>query len=198
MKRITAVIVGLLLCAGLAGCSEKEVPLPEKAADGAAWSKDWVTAGNLVGVDTPEDLRLLENLNALENSDMYYASWVAGEGTPYVDSEGNDILLYDAQLSLLLSQKDPEEIAPFLTELQGTVASQYDIGETWEETCNGLKFSVLTCTYPEGTNHYERGVSAFGSCGNYAVIVEFSSRKGYEGDLAAILTGFLNNCHWAA
>ena len=199
LRRAAAAALGLLLCVCLAGCSESGTPLPEQAADGSAWSKDWVTLGGFVGVDTPEGLTLLENLDALGDTGMYYASWIAGEGTPYVNSEGNDTRVYDLQICFLLSGQDSEEkAAESLADWRDMAVSQYDVDESWEETYNGQNFFVMTCTYPEGTNPYERGASAFGVHGTCAAVVEISCREGYNGDLVGILTGFLNQCHWAA
>ncbi len=198
MRKIGAVVLSLLLCACLTACSGEEVPLPERAADGAEWSADWVTVGGLAGVDTPEGLKLLENLDALGEKGIYYASWVMGEGTPYVNSEGNDTRLYDVQICLLLSEGETEEQASeTLEDWKSMAVSQYAVDETWEGTYNGQDFFVMTCTYPEGTNPYERGASAFGAYGTCAAVVEISCREGFGGDLVEMLTGFLEQCHWA-
>ena len=197
-RKIGAVILGLLLCVFLPACSEEEIPLPERTVDGAEWNADWVTVGSLVGVDAPEGLRLLENLDALGETGMYYASWAMGEGTPYVNSEGNDTRLYDVQICLLLSGQETEAQAlETLEDWKSMAISQYAVDETWEGIYNGQDFFVMTCAYPEGTNPYERGASAFGGYGTCAAIVEISCREGYGGDLVEMLTEFLERCHWA-
>jgi len=61
MKRhVFALLLAGCIC--LAGCAQ---PVPRQAADGLAWSGEWVTVGNVIGVETPGGLEPLENNDAL-------------------------------------------------------------------------------------------------------------------------------------
>ena len=71
MKKTVIIMLGALICVCLAGCSQ--LP-PLQAVDGADWSDDWVTVGNVIGVDTPEGAFLLENNTTLDLRGMYYAA----------------------------------------------------------------------------------------------------------------------------
>ena len=145
MKRSTALWLGALLCVCLAGCAQ---PAPEKAADGAAWSEDWVTVGNAIG----------------------------GE-TPFVNADGDDATVYDAQICLLLAGHDSAEKAQAqAAELLDMARSMYTVEDTAEAVYNGQSFTVITHTYRSETNPYQRGASAFGVYRNYAVNVEISYR----------------------
>ena len=114
-------ILLLAACLFLGGCSQ---PVPAKAADGAAWSEEWVSVGNVVGVDTPEGLTPRENNTALDIKGMYYATWSMGEETAYVNADGGDAKVYDAQFYLLLAGYDAEAA---LAEWQSMAVSQYAV-----------------------------------------------------------------------
>ena len=183
-----------LLC--LTGCG---AAAPETAADGSAWNEDWVTVGNVVGVETPEGMTLLENNDALSAKGMYYAAWSLGEAEEVLNEDGETAQVYDAQVYLLLAGYDStakaEEAAAEWLEM---AAEQYAVESTDSETHNGQEFTVVTYTYTSETNPYARGASAFGVYGNYAVSVELSCREDFDGNALEILADFLDHCHYAA
>lgn len=196
MKKTAAVLLGAALCVCLAGCAQ--LPPPEAAADGAAWNEDWVTVGNVVGVDTPEGVELRENNEALADRGMYYATWSIGEETPYVNADGDSAKVYGAQFYLLLAGYDSAEKAEAeAAKWQSMAAGQYDIEETGEAVYNGQAFTVMTYAYHSETNPYQRGASAFGVYRNYAVSVELSCVEDFDGDAPALLEEFLERCHYA-
>lgn len=196
MKKIIVLLLSALLCAGLTACSQ---PVPERAADGAAWSGDWVSVGNIVGVDTPQGVDPRENSDTLGDKGMYYATWSIGEEAPYVNADGNDAKLYDAQIYVLLAGYDAVEKAEeALAGWTGMASDQYAVADTAERTYNGQPFTVLTYTYDSETNPYQRGASAFGIYRNYALSVEVSCREDFDGDAQDILADFLEHCHYAA
>lgn len=193
--RKTRLILLLAACLFLAGCSQ---PVPAKAADGAAWSEEWVSVGNVVGVDTPEGLTPRENNAALDIKGMYYATWSMGEETAYVNADGGDAKVYGAQFYLLLAGYDaPAKAEAALAEWQSMAASQYAVEETSEAVYNGQPFTVITYTYRSETNPYQRGASAFGIYRNYAVNVELSCLEDFGGDARTLLADFLEHCHYA-
>ena len=106
MKRWILMLAALCLC--LTGCGQ---PLPERAADGSPWSEDWVSVGGVLGVDTPEELTLRENNDALAVKGMYYAAWSMGKAQPYTNEDGDEAELYDARIDLLLAGYDAGEKA---------------------------------------------------------------------------------------
>lgn len=190
------ILLSMILCVCLAGCAR--LPAPEQAADGAAWSGDWVTVGNVVGVDTPEGVTPRENNTALDIKGMYYATWSIGEETACVNAGGDDAKVYDAQFYLLLAGYDaPAKAEEALAEWQSMAASRYAVEETSEAVYNGQPFTVITCIYNSETNPYQRGASAFGIYRNYAVNVEISCLEGCDGDARTLLADFLEHCHYA-
>lgn len=196
MKRWALWPLAGLLCLALAGCG---VALPpEQAADGQEWSEDWVTVGQLVGVDTPDGMVHRENNEALSANGMYYATWSIGEGAPYTNEDGEEAQVYDAQVYLLLGGCDSEELAEdTAAQWRDMAALQYDIGETETQTHNGQEFTVITYTFDSQTNPYARGASAYGVYRNFALDVELICREDFDGDAAQLLAQFLDRCHYA-
>ena len=194
MKRIT--LPALCLTLFLSGCGKAA---PPKAVDGAAWSEDWATLGNVIGVDTPEGLTARENSDVLSTKGMYYATWSAGEAAPYVNEDGEDAQLYGAQVYFLVAGYDSTaEAEEAAAEWLSMADEQYAVEEAKTEAYNGQEFTVITYTYTSEGNPYSRGASAFGSYGNYAVSVELSCQDSFEEDALEILEGFLEHCHYAA
>lgn len=196
MKRNGKYMLAGALCLMLTGCAG---PLPpEQAADGQEWNEDWVTIGQVVGVDTPEVLEVCENNEALARYGMYYATWSMGEAVPFVNEDGEDAELYDAQVYLLLrGGKSAEEAENTLRQWQELAQQQYQVEGEETQTHNGQEYSVITFTYGSETNPYSRGVSAYSVYRNYAVNVELACQEDADLSPEELLEQFLDNCHYA-
>lgn len=185
-----------LLCLCLAGCAA--VP-PERAADGAGWDESWVTVGGVLGVDTPAGMTHRETNEALSANGMFYAAWSMGEGEDYTNEDGEDAVLYDAQIYVLLAGADSQEKAGNTAdEWMALAEERYAVDGRSEETYNGQAFTVLSYTYSSDTNPYQRGAAAYGAYGNFAVSVELSCREDFAGDALETLADFLEHCHYGA
>jgi len=193
MKKFVWILVALALC--LTGCGQ---PSPAQAADGTAWSDSWVTVGGVVGVDTPEGMEPQENNTALATSGMYYATWSIGEGEPYVNEDGDEAQIYDAQTYLLLAGYNAAEKAEeYAAQWLSMANDRYTVDKTQSITCNGQTFTVLTYTFDSETNPYAKGASAFGVYRNYAISIELSCQEEFSSDPLEVLAGFLEHCHYS-
>jgi len=195
MKRFTLCL--LILCLALTACSK---PAPAKAADGADWDESWITLGNILGVAEPGNgLVLRDNNDALSVNDMYLASWTIGDGTPYTNEDGDEVVLYPARLDVLVyGRKDEAAARETLGDWTARQTEIYDVAGTEEQTHNGQDYAVSVYTCKSAANPYDRGVSAFGVYGDYAVSAELNCQDGFDGDEGAILMDFLDCCHYAA
>ena len=195
MKKFTVYL--LALCLLLPGCSKSA---PEKAADGTAWNESWTTLGGVLGVEKPgHDLELRDNNEALSAADMYLASWTIGEGAPYVNEDGDEVVLYPARLDVLVyGRKDADSAQQALEDWTARQAATYDIADSRKQTCNGQDYTVSAYACKSETNPYGRGVSAFGVYGDCAISAELNCLDSFPEDEAAILTDFLDGCHYAA
>lgn len=191
-KKLSALLLLSLL---LTGCTSA----PKFTTDGQNWEDDWINIGSNIGIEAPEELTLSDNKDALAADGLYYATWVAGSSVPYKNSDGETIDLYDAQLYFLASESPSEESAREECSIWLTAAKEnYEVQTETEITCNGQSYTLITYICTGDNTPYDRGVSAFGTCGINAVCAEFTSLENYTKDLTPILTEFLNNCHYRA
>lgn len=197
MKRFIAWALAVL-CLLLSGCGRK---LPGGTADGTPWNGDWITLGNLLGVEEEpgNGLTLRDNNEALSVSDMYLASWTIGEAAPYVNEDGDEVALYPVRLdTLIYGCKNGDAARDTLADWSARLAATYDITDTREETHNGQNYLITAYTCKSETNPYDRGVSAFAVYGSYAVSAELNCQDSFSGSEAAVLADFLDSCHYAA
>lgn len=185
------------LCLLLTGCAKS---VPAKAADGAAWDESWTTLGGVLGVEEPgHALELRDNNEALSVTDMYLASWTIGEGAPYVNEDGDEVVLYPARLDVLVcGRKDADAAKQTLEDWSARQAETYDVTASRKQTCNGQDYTVSAYACKSETTPYSRGVSAFGVYDDYAISAELNCLDSFTEDEAAILTDFLDGCHYAA
>ena len=173
---------------------------PGEAIDGAKWDRSWEMLGTVLGVEAPGNgLRLLNNDTALAGDDTYYASWVAGEPTDYVNAEGKDVDLYPAQVYLLLYGCADEAAAQeAYADWMGREEETYAVREHAGAAHSGIDYELLRYDVASDANPYSRGVSAFALYGKYVVIAELTVTEAFDGDEDAILSEFLDGCHFGA
>jgi len=191
------IICLLALCLTLSGCSRSA---PDRAADGGDWDENWTTLGGVLGVEEPgNDLVLRDSNEALSVNDMYLASWTVGEGSPYTNEDGDEVVLYPVRLDVLVyGRRDEAAAQEALEDWTARQREIYDVRSTEEQTHNGQDYTVSAYLCKSETNPYSRGVSAFGVYGSYAISAELNCTDGFTGDEAAILSEFLDGCHYAA
>lgn len=194
MKKRIAILLAAALCLGLAGCG---VAPPERAADGSNWDLDWVTLGSALGVDAPEGWTLRETDQSRANEGLLYAMWSMGEEESQTGEDGEDAVLYDIELQvLLIGAPSPASAANTIEEWMSLANTHLAVDSTAEQTYNGQPYTVLTYLYGDQDNPYDRGTAAYGVYHNYAINVELSCRENASEDAAALLAEFLECCHY--
>ena len=195
MKRFICCMAAL--CLLLTGCARSA---PEQAADGTGWDESWITIGNVLGVEEPgNNLELRDNNEALSVTDMYLASWTIGEGAPYTNEDGDEVVLYPARLDVLVyGRKDETAARQALEDWTARQAETYDVSDTSQHSCGGQEYTVSVYTCKSVSNPYGRGISAFSVYRDYAISAELNCLDSFTEDEAAILIDFLNGCHYAA
>lgn len=196
MKKLLSLFLALAGLLTLAGCAS----YPDKAIDGTQWEESWEMLGSVLGVEAPgHGLTLLANNVVLAGDDTYYATWTVGEPTDYVNEDGDDTDLYEAELYLLLyGCADEENAEDASAEWMARETGTYTITETRTETYNGQEYTVLVYQCGSDTNPYSRGISAFGIYENYVVVAELACLDSFPGDEQEILSDFLTGCHYSA
>lgn len=197
-KGLLALVLAGLLC--LTGCSEGVYP--DKALDGTAWDKSWTMLGSVLGMEdlTKSGFTQEENPVVLTGDDTFYATWSFGEGQAYVNAEGKDATLYDAQLYILLYGCGDEASAEdALTDWTKREEEVYTVTRTEDTEVNGISYSILSYEVKSEDNPYHHGAVAFGMYENYAVSVELTCAEGiFADDADSVLLDLLSDCHYSA
>lgn len=145
--------------------------------------------------NTDERLKLSEQMDALSADGLYYASWVAGDSTPYENSDGESVSLYDAQLYLLAGEfKSTEAAQANMDNWLAAGKSNYEVMSEEDINCNNQSYCLITYQFNKIENPYDRGVSVFGIYEDMAVCMELTCVEDYDEDLRQMLTDFLENC----
>lgn len=189
-------MIGFSLTLALTGCAASPSGLEESAV--TVEDSEYVTIGSHLTVHkTDSRLTLVDLKDALASDGLYYASWTAGSPEEYVNSEGDTVDLYDAQLYLLLAECKTVEAAED-NRKSWLEAGQANYEVTDEETisCNGQSYTLLSYHFTNEENPYSHGVSAFGVFENCAVCVELTCQESYDEDLNEMLTAFLEGCSY--
>lgn len=189
---IRFVLCFIFLLMTVTGCSPTAPALEKEPIENTAFLK---ISSSLEVNNTDESLILYDYKEVLAGDGLYYASWRIGDATPYENSDGDMVDLYDAQLYLLLGEftsnaKAQENQDAWLERAK----SNYEISAEEEIVCNEQAYRMITYTFPDEDSPYDRGISAFGVHKNNAVCIELTCQKDFTGDLEAILTEFLGNC----
>lgn len=194
MKK-AAIVCTLILCLMLSACGNK---LPEKTADGAAWSKDWTTIGSALGVEPMDGWTVQRNEDVLAAEGTFYASWTKGEAISYTNENGDKVITYDAQIHLVVMEletaADAEKTA---AQWQSLARERYpDIEESNREYA-GQTYQIAVYPFPDGSGPDSRGASATGIRGNRAIRVDVALLADFPEEAVDVLTDFLEHCHYA-
>ncbi len=191
-----ALILALIAAGSLVDFSQ----YPSAAADGAAWDKNWEMMAKVVGIEAPGGgLTLLTNNSVLAGEDTYYASWTAGEPSPYTNAEGDEVDLYPAQLYVLLyGCADPAAAESACADFLARERQTYTVHSQRTEEHNAQSYTVLDYTGGSADNPYGRGSSAFAVRGNYVLVAELLAQDSFDGDVSRMLSAFLDGVHYSA
>ena len=197
MKKHFAVLLPILCLVLFSGCGTK---YPAQTSLGEPWDESWEILGSTLGVEEPGGgFVLLDNNSILTAQDTYLATWVHGDPVDYLTADGEDAKIYEAELFLLLQGCKDNENAQIAVNAWIDLANEsYSVSKTWTETHGGQEYTILTYTVASGTNPYSRGISAYAIFENYAMSAELACLDSYAGDIAALLTDFLDGCHYAS
>ncbi|MDO4489871.1 MAG: hypothetical protein Q4B85_02180 [Lachnospiraceae bacterium] len=187
-----------VLCAScIMGCGEKA---PAFAADGSTWDQNWTMLGSVLGVEELDNgFSILENPMVLAGDDMHYATWSTGEPTAYVNEDGEETDLYEAEIYCLAMGVQGDGTAEkTIADWMDAESETYQVQDISEQTINGQDYTLLTYTVDSESNPNNRGVTAFTIFGQYCITAEITCLEQYSGDEMSILTDFLTHCHYNA
>ncbi|MBR1759509.1 MAG: hypothetical protein IJ744_12470 [Lachnospiraceae bacterium] len=183
-------ILALILALVLSGCSAKETEdlHPE-------WAGTAFRYANIVAVgEDPEGFTLAVNNDVLAPVGLNYVTWVTGEEKDFINSDGKEVKIYDAQLYFLVVDcNTPERAKSDVEEFVSIEAKNYEVGEIKTIQVGDQEYQKLVLLSGKEGNPYGRGIACFGSREEFAFSIELMCTADYDGDLNAILQGFLEN-----
>ncbi len=190
MKRIWIFILTVFLT--LTGCGGREEdPHPD-------WDESWVRMAEYIAIETPEGFSLNESNDVLSISGLYYATWSTGEGRTFVNADGEEAAVYDAQIYVLLEEcRDAEAASAAVGSWIAREKQAYETGESAAEIFGAQEFTVLPLLSGGEDNPYGHGTAAFAVRDQWAVSVELVCADHFEGDSRELLTQFLEGFHYS-
>lgn len=190
MKQIIiSLLLAALLLTGCTGTANQRDP---------SWEKSWTAMGTHLAIEPLEDFPLNESNDVLGTSGLYYATWTCGEGQAYVNSDGKDATVYDAQIYVLLKEcSDAEAAALEITSWIDLEKQSYEVGKQEVMTIGSQEFQILPLANGKESNPYPAGISAFAARGKNAVSVELVCSDRYTGNPRQTLERFLAGFHYA-
>ena len=192
MKR--AFSLALLVALLLTGCAARTGPSNEELG----WDKDWARVSALLGVEPMDGFTLSENKDVMGIYGLYYATWTAGEARDYINADGDEAQIYDAQIYVLLQHnKSADEARAALEDWIALEQENYETGEALTEICAGQKFDLLPLLQAGGDNPYTHGVAAFAARDDWSISVELLCQDSFEGDAQTCLIRFLAGFHYS-
>ena len=182
----------------LTGCSSG-APVEKEMAPGDSAYTAIGSRLEIQNLDSAFTLR--ENMDTLSADGLYYASWSMGNAVPYVNSEGENGELYDAQLHLLLGEvQEPEKAREIRDTWLEAAKTNYIVTNEELITCNEQAYTLLTYDSIGSDSPHDHGLSAFGAFYDNAVCVELTWLEEYaeesSWDFKTVLLDFLNCCSY--
>lgn len=194
MKKLTAIILTLVLLLGLCGCVQG-ARRPAVMSDGTPWDNSWTGLGSQIGIEQPGgDFSLLVTNGSTKDAGLYYATWIAGKETILE----NDVCAYDTQLYLMAEPctlaTDAEDTLALWREQLG---SDFLLTEERQLTAAGVTYTLLFYDCLAEDAHYACGVMALGVHNATAITVDLARVEDCDLDLETFIEEFLNGFHFA-
>ena len=185
-------ILLILIIMLMAGCSGQ--PRKDSHPD---WDKTWFRAGEKLASEGTEGFVLNESNDALSPAGLYYAAWTSGEGRNITNPQGQQAVVYEAQIYLLLEETgSASKAGADIDKWMKREAESYETDDEKAVNVNGQSFRILPLLSAKSENPFDHGMAAFGVIGSDAVTVELLCTADYDGDPETVLMRFLNGLHY--
>jgi len=186
--RIFTLILALSLL--LAGCGS-ETPQTD-------WDESWTVIAPFLASEGTEDFTFGESADTLGLGGVYYATWTNGDKRDFTNAEGEETVIFDAQIYVVAQECRTEEDAQRNVAAWSAREKQnYRIGEEFGITLNGRDYIMLTMLSGKAGNPYGFGAAAFTVSGSNAICVELVCSDSFTGNPQAVLEAFINGLHFS-
>ena len=186
-KVFTLILVLSLL---MAGCGSHE---PQ-----TNWEENWTVIAPFLAAEPMEGFAFGESDDILGISGVYYAAWTNGEERSFTNAEGEDTVIFDAQIYVVaLECRTEEEAQQNIAAWKAREKQNYQVSEELGITINNRNYTMLTMTSGNEGNPYGFGAAAFTVSGTNAICVELVCSDSFAGNPQVALEAFLNGLHFS-
>ena len=131
-------------------------------------------------------------------SGVYYAAWTNGDARSFTNSEGEDTVIFDAQIYVVAQEcRSEEEAQQNIAAWKAREKQNYQVSEELGVTLNDRDYTILTMTSGKEGNPYGFGAAAFTVSGTNAICVELVCSDTFTGSPQAVLEEFINGLHFS-
>ncbi len=177
----------------LCGCSGPDGSTLSTEADGSIKAGDYLTIS-----PAPAPLTLLDSKDTLTADGLYYASWTVGDSTRYENEDGQTVDLYEAQATMVASERDdPAAAWKDIESWRSASEDNYDISDSQTEKIGGQEYEVIKYRMKNPKSPWKAGVSAFTAVGKTAVCTELTYQDGFTEDPEELLRKLLECFHYS-
>ena len=184
------VILILILCLALTGCGT--------SGSAAQWEADWVEVAPFLAVSPVECYEFGESADTFGLGGVYYATWTNGDPRNYINAEGEDTVIFNSQVYVMVQEFPKEADAEAaVSQWLAREKQNYTCGQETAVTVNGRVYTVLPLLSGSETNPYRFGCAAFTRHGTSAICVELVCSDTFTAESQSVLEQFLNSLHFA-
>lgn len=189
MKRIALALI-LALALVLAGCGS-DTPQTN-------WDENLTIIAPFLAAEPMEGFAFGESDDIFGISGVYYAAWTNGEARSFTNAEGEDTVIFDAQIYAVAQEcRTEEEAQQNITAWKAREKQNYQVSEELGITLNNRSYTMLTMASGNEGNPYGSGAAAFTVSGTNAICVELVCSDGFAENPRAVLEVFLNGLHFS-
>lgn len=189
MKRIVLALI-LALALVLTGCGS-DTPQTN-------WDENLTIIAPFLAAEPMEGFAFGESDDIFGISGVYYAAWTNGEARSFTNAEGEDTVIFDAQIYVVAQEcRTEEEAQQNITAWKAREKQNYQVSEELGITLNNRSYTMLTMASGNEGNPYGSGAAAFTVSGTNAICVELVCSDGFVENPRAVLEVFLNGLHFS-
>ena len=189
MKRIAlALILALVLV--LAGCGSD--------TSQTNWDENLTVIAPFLAAEPMEGFDFGESDDVMGIGGVYYATWTNGDAREFTNAEGEETVIFNAQIYVVAQEcRTAEEAQQNVAAWKSREKQNYQVSEEDSVTLNDRDYTLLTMSSGSEDNPYGFGMAAFTVSGTNAICVELVCSDTFAGDPWSLMEEFLGGLHFS-